>query len=233
MSASVRVGLARVSVVEAADIVRRYTDESTNRLSAHPYAYPAYDSYGLEEVGRDADSSAMLSDADLLAPLLLNVKVSLRSYYALQRVRVALDSALAGIELGMVLADASDDEIARLVAPLYAVLDENDVPGVKATTLSKVLHRKRPAFLVLHDSWVRACYLGTPRVPVTRTRSWSNYMSLISQAIADDLRTQHEIFADLASRVAGTTPLTSLRILDVLAWTLRGGDRGAGGEQSS
>jgi len=54
------------------------------------------------------------------------------------------------------------DGLGTHLHPLYAVLDGLAAKpwGVEGTTLSKVLHRKRPQSLVLHDRWVRACYVG-------------------------------------------------------------------------
>ncbi|GAB3753480.1 hypothetical protein GCM10027599_14670 [Yimella radicis] len=58
-------------------------------MSARPYAFPACDCYdgGTNEPDR-------LTDADLLAPGLLNVPVKIRSFYGLQRVRAQLEEAL-------------------------------------------------------------------------------------------------------------------------------------------
>ena len=62
--------------------VSRYTDAATNSTSAEPYAYPAYDRYNT-----GYNEAAVLVDADFLAPALLNVPVSIRSFYGLQFVR--------------------------------------------------------------------------------------------------------------------------------------------------
>lgn len=74
--------------------MREYLDAQTNQADADPYAYPAYDTFNADD-----NEPHRISDADLLAPLLLNVKVSLRSFYALQRARGGLERALARVDL--------------------------------------------------------------------------------------------------------------------------------------
>jgi Family of unknown function (DUF6308) len=88
----------------------------------------------------------------------------------------------------------TDSAVNALSATPYAYpLDNPDTKpwGVNATTLSKVLHRKRPASIALHDTWVQACYLGDGApVPRDKYRSWGDYMTLVSLAMARDLRAQ-------------------------------------------
>lgn len=60
-------------------------------------------------------------------------------------------------------------EIETHIGGLFAILDEGDsasdrdgesvsslLHGIGGTTLSKVLHRKRPQSVPLHDMWVRS-----------------------------------------------------------------------------
>ena len=89
------------------------------------------------------------------------------------------------------------------MAPLYDVLDEKEMWNVQATTLSKVLHRKRPASVVLHDKWVRNCYLGTPLVPRVTKRPSADYMVLVSLAIRNDLRDHAAQIERLATASSG------------------------------
>lgn len=162
----IRVGAVSVPLATAERWVSEYT--SLNNASvANPYAYPAYDRYEGER-----NDPRVLTDADLLAPGLLNVPVKIRSYYDLQRVRSALEDGLANDDLCVPLAEVDDPtRVAAMVKPLYAILDDPQTRpwNVSATTLSKVLQRKRPESLVLHDKWVNACYVGgttfRPRTP--------------------------------------------------------------------
>ena len=166
----------------------------------------------------------MLTDGDLLAPAMLNVKIKIRSFYGLEAVRPALEKALGDEALATPLAEQTEDEVRRTVPALYEVLDTPDRPwGIKATKLSKVLHRKRPASVVLHDRWVYACYVGDGApVPRARRRSWAEYMTLLTLAVRPDLRDQ----AAALDRVAEAAPddVSRVRLLDILAWRSQGRD---------
>lgn len=89
---------------------------------------------------RTNDDRNVLADGDLLAPLLLNVQVSVRSYRKLQRWRPQLEQALAQLP-AVDLQDATDADIDK-VAARVEVLDCEPRMGV---TLAKVLHRKHPS----------------------------------------------------------------------------------------
>jgi hypothetical protein len=105
-----------------------------------------------------------------------------------------LEAGLANDDLGVPLAEIDDPaRVAAMVKPLYAVLDDPQGRpwNVHATTLSKVLHRKRPKSIVLHDKWVNTCYVGgNGPVKRVRDRSWADYMVAITLAIGQDIRTQ-------------------------------------------
>lgn len=189
----VKVGRVEIPLERATTWVREYTDHARNETSEHPYAFPAYDCY---ESGTTEPSR--LSDADLLAPVLLNVQIKVRTYYGLQRVRPQLEEVLKDPALKQPLHEADDfDYVESLVRDLYEVLDQPDsrVWGVGGTTLSKILHRKRPQSLVLHDRWVRDCYVGADApVPESGNRSWAEYMALITGAIRLDIARQTDAF---------------------------------------
>jgi hypothetical protein len=216
----VQIGGVSVPLEKAQRWVREYTSEA-NTSASHPYAYPAYDQY---ESGRN--NPFALTDADLLAPGLLNVPVKIRSYYGLQRIRPALEAALSNEDLGLALGEIEDPaRISAMVGPLYAVLDDRETKPwhVNGTTLSKILHRKRPESLVLHDKWVRRCYLG-PRgpVPQRKGRTWADYMAAISVAIGRDIRTQRSSFVALDDASTCPGELSYVRLLDILAWKSKG-----------
>lgn len=163
---TIRIGGVSVPLARAQQWISEYTS-AKNASAANPYAYPAYDRYECER-----NDPLRHTDADLLAPGLLNVPVKIRSYYELQRVRHDLEAGLANDDLGLALAQIDDqNRVAAVVKPLYRVLDDPQGKpwNVNATTLSKVLHRTRPKSLVLHDKWVNTCYVGTNR-PVERVK---------------------------------------------------------------
>lgn len=216
----IQVGKVRVPLDTAIDWVAEYTSPERAK-SKNPYSYPAYD-----EFGKDHNEPSRLTDADLLAPGLLNVPVKVRSYYALLRIRPRLELALANDHLGVPLEEIdSPAGIAEMIKPLYDVLDDPDERpwGVNGTTLSKVLHRKRPQSVVLHDRWVRACYVGKGApIPKDKSRSWVDYMTALTLAIRDDLRDQTGQFKALDEATSCRGRLSAVRLLDIVAWTSKG-----------
>ena len=125
------------------------------------------------------------------------------------------------------LADMEEpEELRRAVRALYEVLDDPTTRpwGVGGTTLSKVLHRKRPHSVVLHDRWVHACYVGddAPSPPCQPTHLELKYMVLITIAIREDIASQPEVFADLQAAAGEQANLSDARLLDILAWNSKG-----------
>jgi hypothetical protein len=232
MAEKVRVGNVQIAQETAVGWVRDYTDAERNTARPNPYAYPAYDEYE-----RENNDPRRLTDADLLAPVLLNVGLSIRAFYGLQRIRGTLEKGLANEDLRRPLAEIDNPErVAGMVKPLYGVLDNSQTKpwGVKGTTLSKILHRKAPQSLVLHDKWVRACYVGdNGPVPRARDRSWADYMVAVTTAIGEDIRTQPGAFAQLDAATGAAGRLSHVRLLDILAWKSQGGSPVDGPEPSS
>ncbi|SCX56514.1 hypothetical protein SAMN03159343_3436 [Klenkia marina] len=212
-----RVGDKTVDLAKAEVWVSKYTDAEANRRAKAAYAFPAYDKYMA-----DADPDHLV-DADLLAPALLNVGLSIRSFYGLQNITDQLEEHLRAIPVDLCLQNAGPDTIRELVGPLYVLLDSpRDRPwGVRETTLSKVLHRKRPHFLVLHDKQVQNCYRGMLHIP-TKGRSSADYMIELSSAVARDLRDQSSAWDRLELAVGEEGPISRVRLIDIIAWRVGG-----------
>ncbi|WP_283514952.1 DUF6308 family protein [Streptomyces sp. H10-C2] len=143
-----------------------YFDEDANRTKAatkggKPFAYPAYDRL---VTGSGPDE---LNDGDLLAPLLLNAPLTITAVYSLQAVCRTLERGLAAVPPDLTLEVAVTEGRHRpLLEDLIGVLDiPGAVPGVQLTTLTKVLHRKRPLFVPLFDKRVKAHYYGQKPEP--------------------------------------------------------------------
>jgi hypothetical protein len=215
------VGSVPIALATAVRWVREYTDVEKNATGKAPYAYPAYDHYESE-----TNDPLRITDADLLAPVLLNVPPKIRTFYDLQRIRGILESGLANDDLARPLAEIEDPgRIAAMVKPLYAVIDDPKTKPwrVRATLLSKVLHRKRPQSLILHDKWVKACYVGDGK-PVTpvKGRTWADYIAAVTTAIGDDIRGQQPAFAQLDAATGTPGTISHVRLLDILAWRSQG-----------
>ncbi|GLY29494.1 DUF6308 family protein [Kineosporia sp. NBRC 101731] len=203
---ALKIGRFSISVAKAETWVRQYTAERTRPA----YAYPAYDGY------RASGRAGPLEDADLLAPVLLNVRPTLEAYYWLQSRlpvlnealdRIPPDASITGNDLG-------------LLEPLFAVLDGNTRWGVGMPTLATVLHRKRPGFVPLWDERVRACYYGADApVPPVPGRGKGQLAVAVAAAMRDDLTAATPAWAALAT-IATEPAITPLRVLDIVAWQL-------------
>lgn len=202
------VGSRSVDIATAVERVKMY-------VTSDDYLFKTYDGY------RTNDDPNVLADGDLLAPLLLNVQITVRSYRKLQRWRNQLEEALAQLP-DVDLGDATDADI-DTVAACFDVLDGEPRMGV---TLAKVLHRKRPRLLPLYDRNVYACYVPG-RIEAARKREWSDFIRLLAKAMRDDLRDQRAAWNQICSAAnegrSSPPELTPLRALDVLAWWPVGG----------
>lgn len=215
----IRVGVVTIPFPTADAWIQEYTDPK-GKNSTSPYAYPAYDFLDT------ASAPDEVNDGDLLAPVLLNVRPTASAFYRLQAIKSPLAVSLSHRALGEDLASLSDAQIRDAIRPVYAILDNERAEfgrrGLSGTTLSKVVHRKRPKALCLHDKWVEKCYVGDGRpVPQSKGRSWADYMVLLSIAMREDLTRDQEQFKQLRSSVLGE-PVSDLRLLDILAWRSKG-----------
>jgi hypothetical protein len=202
-----RIGGVTVDRDEALKHACRYLTDGSG------WAYPSYDSY------EAASAPGPLIDADLLAPVLLNVNhMTIPTYEALQAVRLKLDGHLACIPPDLDLAHARPADL-ELLGELFSVLDGPGVPGVRGTIHAKILHRKRPRFVPLYDEQVRAVYQDGPAAPVPRVagRNWRDFVILYAAAVRDDLCREANFWDQIAAFAAGP-PITPLRALDIVAW---------------
>jgi len=177
------------------------------------FGYPAYDSFGSE------GGPWQISDADLVAPVLLNAEMNSRTFYALEGIRDHLENWLVNVPLDARLIEAGEAELAQL-GELFSVLDSDDLPvDARGPLLAKVMHRKRPAFIPLYDRFVDYCYRGADNAPIPkeRKRGWRAFLPLLGQGIIDDLQAGQDFFQQVAGLAKGPV-ITPLRALDIVAW---------------
>lgn len=213
------VGALRIPVPEATRAVADYTSDSS------AYAWPYYDHLVT------GTGSTEISDADLLAPALLNAAPRIAGFAGLQKksTRSRLERGLVRLGDAPALTQATDEDI-RAIGDLYSVLDDPGVPYIQGTTLSKVLHRKRPDLIPLYDREVRRAYRTDPTVLGKRPRggwTWAEFMSLLASAMRRDLGREPETWVSLTALVPDGS-LTPLRALDILAWTFARSGTGQG-----
>lgn len=209
------------------DVAKGYLEEYTSEREpwtpAVAYSFPVYDELA---TGSGPDE---LNDGDLMAPIMLNVGISITSMYGLRRVKAQLQAALIAIKRADVrLADTSENDLKRLIEPIYAVLDGTDRPhGIGMTKLSKLVHRKRPGLLVLHDTFVEQTYFGhatdveseKPRIIYVKRRKPSAKMVELHKEIRRDLIAAGNVWNDLRVAVPAAKDLSDVRILDILVWS--------------
>jgi hypothetical protein len=178
------------------------------------YAYPGYDAFASD------GGPFQVSDADLVAPVLLNAHMNSRIFYALQTLRPHLEAWLATVPPDARLVEAGAAELSAL-GDLFAVLDSGELRSTaRGSVVANVMHRKRPSFVPLYDRMVDHCYRGAadaPAAPSGRGRSWQEFFPVLAGAVAEDLRSQADFFAEVAD-LAAAPRITSLRALDIVAW---------------
>lgn len=193
----------------------KYFDEERNRVSKTPYAFSAYHHFD------SGSGPTELNDGDLLAPALLNVRPSVAAFYGLQSVRGELESGLTATSAPVTLQSAVDDgTLRKRRLPFIGFLDSNHRHGVGLTTVTKILHRKRPEFMPLHDQFVKRCYYGAGAchpIQPSRSRSTVDYWAVMCTAINEDLVTQPAAWASF-SEILRRQAVSPLRLLDVVAW---------------
>lgn len=175
------------------------------------FAFTTYDVQG--------DDVSPLSPADVLMANLLSLKLGWQEVVPLfaegdgpaQELRRKLDTALSELAEAKPFEEFDSlEELEECVASLSAANEASeDVRKWTPTTVSKVLHRRRPHIVPLNDSYVRKFY------GVKKTES-----RLLREALWKDLRDNREWMSDLASQVRTTDgrTLTMLRLADILIW---------------
>lgn len=208
-----KIGNRTCTMDEAQTFASRYL-----RSEAGAWAYPAYDGY------MTASAAGPITDADLLAPVLLNVShLSISTYYRLQDEVPHLQQMLNQFDPELTLLEATDADLQRIGA-LFEGIDANRLAGARATTLSKILHRKRPALIPLQDRQVRSCYQQGPDAPLPPVagRTWEAFTTELARQIQSDLTSQLAAFEQLAALAPAELPVTALRVFDIIAWWLGG-----------
>lgn len=204
---TIRIGGVEVEQASALESARGYLTRRDR------FGYPAYDGFSSE------GGPWRISDADLVAPVLLNAPVNSRVFYALESIRSSLEAWLIDIPPDARLIEADGAGLAKL-GELFSVLDSDDIPDqARGSILAKVMHRKRPAFIPLYDKFVDYCYRGADTAPITadRGRSWQDFMPLLGAAITTDLKAGADFLGQVAELATGPA-ITSLRALDIVAW---------------
>lgn len=182
-------------------------------------AFAAYDRQG---------DPTQLTPTDCLAPNLLSMRLGFAEVVPMFQLRDAGAGAPPHAELLEAMQGVLDDP--RSSTDRFVSLDLEDphgvwsvvrhamaasenVPGLTAVAVSKILHRKRPELVPIYDSKVFEFYLGKrPSGKSAPSRFWP--------AIQADIRDNEEWLLELADsvRTADGRKVSPLRVADIVIW---------------
>ena len=182
--------------------LRSYTDPHGNR------AFAAYDRLG---------SPNRLEPVDLLAPAILQAPVRGEFIIAMyqaqgtyRQLRVALEAVVAEStgRARFEEQDLTDDDNSWSLVR-EALRASDSTPGIKASIVTKILHRKRPNLVPIFDSKVAQYYGLSTRAP------WELW-----PLIQGDVIENAPFLDDLAggTLTPDNRPLSRLRTLDIVIW---------------
>jgi hypothetical protein len=205
---SIRVGGIAVDEEVARRAVETYLTSGDGL-----YAYPSYDKLSTN------GSTTELCDGDLLAPTLLNAAPTIEGFATLKCMQPALENGLEAL-VGLPELTEIDPAQVRFVAAAFSALDAGDTPGVRGTTVAKVLHRKRPDLIPLYDRFIYQVFVTEEGAPIPRAkdRSWVAFMELLVAAMRSDLLENVALWDDI--RCVGDAEVSRVRALDIVAWTI-------------
>ncbi len=187
----------------AADHLSDYTDPQGNR------AFAAYDRLG---------SPDRLDPVDFLAPAILQAPVRgtyviemYRTDTAYHRLREALDAVMADRAAATAHfeqqdLEADDGPWALVRAALRA---SEHTSRIKASIVTKILHRKRPHLVPIYDSKVAQYYATNAKQP------WELW-PLLQRDLQDHGASLDELRAGITT--PDGRPLSRLRTLDIIVW---------------
>jgi hypothetical protein len=187
----------------ATDHFCSYTDPNGTR------AFRAYDRQGCPSVLEPVDFFApALLDAPLHGEHVRNMFLPSGVYRDL---RVAMDTLLSDKKASV--AQFKDQDLTAGKGPWRLVLDALDASGstpyIKASKVTKILHRKRPALVPIFDSRVAAFY------GVSRNKPWDFW-----PVIQVEVRQHGKWLRQLTKETLTPDghPVTELRALDIIVW---------------
>jgi hypothetical protein len=205
-----RLGIDMASIADLAACAHGHLD---TYCDGQAYARPAY--------GIDPHPT-LLTAIDLLAPALLNARVSWNAALAMANSGDSDDdpprelwNALAAVvedtrAHSVVFDEIEDLESDELWMKAHVAFEVcQDVSGVKTTKVSKILHRKLPDLVPINDRLVRNFY------GVKRNRTWSLW-----PALHDDIAANRAQVDTLRSKwsLPDGRPMSRLRCADIAIW---------------
>jgi hypothetical protein len=179
--------------------------------------YPMYDGVAVAQ-----DNQLLVTDIALST--MMNSRLGGTTGALIYRARGPIESGLSKIPAGLDLLDVvPGDELPGAAGISEAIAGMANVPRVKLSSATKILHKKRPGLIPVLDTVVEAQYFPKWCQPVPG-RGWGDYaVGLIRVFHLDMLSVALELRELEYELEAAGTPLTPCRILNVLMWIARVG----------
>ncbi len=177
--------------------------------------YPMYDGVPVKHDSR-------LTVPDIALCTMLNSRMSGNTGGVIWSARKEIEAGLAKVPAADDLFDVpKGGPIPGAEGLSKAVTVMCNLPRVKVSTCTKILHKKRPAIVPIFDGVVEGQYW--PRYcPSVRGRSYGDYVLALTACVHEDMLSVAPELRDLRNEMAASnTPLTACRILNVLTWLKR------------
>ena len=174
----------------------------------------AYSSSEAEE----PSAPASFDESDLRLANRGGARISAAEITAVLGRRGEIEHALRRIRPDASLADETSSIPWRALTRLFDAFA--DIRGVGFSKMTKTLHRKRPALIPMLDSVVQA-YLARDDPAMRSPGSFGERATALVGSYKRDLDRNHAVLHALQRELASSGyPLTEVRILDLLIWSL-------------
>jgi hypothetical protein len=195
-------------------IILRGGVEVENPLELALEFLAAYSSYE----PRDSSGPASFDESDLRQANRGGARISAAEIAAILERRGEIERALREIHPAASLADAAS---AIPWLPLTRLFDAfSDIRGVGFSKMTKALHLKRPALIPMLDSVVQE-YLTTDDPATSSPESFGARAIALVRSYKRDLDRNRSALDELKRELATRDyPLTEVRILDLLIWSV-------------
>ncbi len=179
--------------------------------------YPMYD-------GVPVAHDSRLTVPDIALSTMLNSRTSGNTAGAIWRAREQVEQGLTKIPANIdVLGVPADAPIPGADGISQAITAMCGIRRVKLSVATKILHKKRPALIPIFDSVVESCYM--PICDTARGRSYGDYAVALTRLVHKDMLGLAGELKGLENEMAANgTPMTALRILNVLTWAVAAGN---------
>lgn len=179
--------------------------------------YPMYD-------GVSVPQDNYLHVTDIALSTMMNSRIAGHTGALLYRGREPVESGLGKVPAGLDLLDViQGDDVPGAEGISQAIAAMIQIPRVKLSVATKILHKKRPGLIPILDNVVESHYFPRWCQPVPG-RGWGEYAVALIRVIHQDMLSVAVELRELESELeeAGT-PLTPCRILNILIWIARVG----------